>query len=126
MKPLRILVVEDDAVMGMLLAELLVNMGHAVCGLAKTEAAAVATAARHRPDLMIVDMQLAEGTGVSAVEAIVRTGPIPHVFMSGRSLEPVNPDAVVLRKPFREPDLARAIARVLAAAATVAEEGKGA
>ena len=126
MKPLRILVVEDDVVMGVLLAELLVNMGHVVCGIAKTAAAAVATAARHRPDLMIVDMQLAEGTGVSAVEAIIRTGPVPHVFMSGRSLGPTHPDAVVLRKPFREPDLVRAIARVLGAAATVAGEGKGA
>ena len=73
---------------------------------------------------MIVDMQLAKGTGVSAVEAIVRTDPIPHVFMSGRSLGHTHPDAVVLRKPFLEPDLVRAIARVLDAATSVAREGE--
>jgi CheY-like chemotaxis protein len=45
--------------------------------------AEVAAAERHRPDLMIVDLKLAVGTGIAAVERITRAGPIPHVFMSG-------------------------------------------
>jgi two-component system, response regulator PdtaR len=46
MKTLRILVVEDDALFGMLLAELLAMMGHDVCGIEATEADAVAAAVR--------------------------------------------------------------------------------
>ena len=49
MKVLRILVVEDDALIGMLLAEVLVGMGHEVCAIEANEADAVAAAARCRP-----------------------------------------------------------------------------
>ncbi len=42
MKPLRILVVEDDALIAMVLGELLTAMGHEVCDTAATQADAVA------------------------------------------------------------------------------------
>ena len=38
MGPLRILVVEDDALIGMLLADMLDAMGHTVCAVARTQA----------------------------------------------------------------------------------------
>jgi CheY-like chemotaxis protein len=113
MKPLRILVVEDDAVIGMLLSEMLADMGHDVCGVEVTEAAAVAAATRHRPDLMIVDAWLADGTGVSAVAQILRAGWVPHVFISGARIQPERPGAVALQKPFLQSDLVRAIQRAL-------------
>ena len=37
MKALRVLVIEDDALIGLLLAELLAGMGHDVCATAATE-----------------------------------------------------------------------------------------
>ena len=37
MRPLRILLVDDDAMIGTLLAELLDEMGHVVCGIEATE-----------------------------------------------------------------------------------------
>jgi CheY-like chemotaxis protein len=52
MKALRVLVVEDDALIVMLLSELLVGMGHDVCAIAGTEAEAVSAATRYDPDLM--------------------------------------------------------------------------
>src|ERR1700719_4544619 len=58
MKALRVLVIEDDALIAMLLSELLAGMGHDVCATAATEADAVTAATRHRPDLMIVDARL--------------------------------------------------------------------
>jgi len=61
----------------------LAMMGHEVCGVETTEATAVAAALRHRPDLMIVDARLRGGCGVSAVEAILRTTFVPHLFVSG-------------------------------------------
>lgn len=113
MMALRIVVVEDDAVIGMLLAETLAALGHEVCAVEATEAGAVAAAARHRPDLMIVDMHLASGSGPSAMAAIACAGPVPHVLITGHGLHRALPGAVVLSKPFREADLVQAIGRVL-------------
>jgi two-component system, response regulator PdtaR len=75
MKALRILVAEDDTIVGMLLGELLKEMGHDVCAIETTEADAVAAAVRCRPDLMIIDVRLGDGSGISAVKEILRTGP---------------------------------------------------
>ena len=83
MKALSVLVVEDDSIVGMLLGELLELMGYDVCGIEATEAGAVAAAVRCSPDLMIVDVQLSNGSGISAVEEILRTKAIPYVFVSG-------------------------------------------
>ena len=113
MSPLRVLVVEDDAVIGTLLAEILVGMGYDVSAVEATEADAVTAAAGSRPDLMIVDVQLTDGSGVSAVGQILRNGPIPHVFISGASVASVPFGAVILQKPFRESDLVWAIRRAL-------------
>ena len=66
----------------MLLAELLAEMGHEVCAVETTEAGAVAAALRHAPDLMIVDVQLDEGNGISAVGEAIRSKFIPHRFVS--------------------------------------------
>jgi CheY-like chemotaxis protein len=117
MKVLRILVVEDDTITGMLLGELLTSMGYDVCAIESTEADAVTAAARCRPDLMIVDVRLGEGSGVSAVEEILRAGPVSHVFVSGdiSGVPALTPGTVIIRKPYREPDLAQAIQRAIGA-----------
>jgi CheY-like chemotaxis protein len=119
MKALRVLVVEDDSLIAMLLAEVLAGMGHEVCATAGTEADAIEAAIRDRPDLMIVDAGLGRGSGVAAVEKILHAAPIAHVFMSGdaRKVQALRPNAVVVRKPFRETELVRAIEIALGAAA---------
>ena len=48
MKALRILIVEDDALIGMLLAEMLEDMGHGLCAIEATEADAVTAVIRCR------------------------------------------------------------------------------
>jgi CheY-like chemotaxis protein len=118
MTALRVLVVEDDTIIGLLLAEMLEEMGYDVCAIESTEATAVAAAARCKPDLMIVDVQLGHGSGVVAVEEMLRSGPIPHVFVSGdrTRLQALRSSAVVIQKPFREADLVRAIQRALGGA----------
>ncbi|MDQ0505808.1 response regulator [Xanthobacter agilis] len=115
MTALRILIVEDDAVIGMHLAEVLEGMGHDVCSIEATEAGAVAAADRDRPDLMIVDAWLQDGSGVCAVKTICRNGHVPHVFISGdvARVKAALPAAVVVQKPFREDVLARIIQHVI-------------
>jgi two-component system, response regulator PdtaR len=119
MKALSVLVVEDDSIVGMLLGELLELMGYDVCGIEATEAGAVAAAVRCSPDLMIVDVQLSNGSGISAVEEILRTGPVSYMFVSGdiSSVQALRPGAVIIRKPYREHDLAQAIQRAIGAGA---------
>ena len=118
LKAQRVLVVEDDALIGMLYADLLNEMGHTVCAIKASEADAVAAAHLYRPDLMIVDAGLGKGSGVAAVSQILRFGFVPHVFISGdtASVRAIRPDAVVMEKPFRDADLARAIQRALGGA----------
>ncbi len=111
MRPLRILLVDDDALIGTLLAEMLDQMGHVVCAIEATEGGAVRAALRDRPDLMIVDARLRDGHGVAAVETILRTAAIPHIFMSGERLPAGRTPAVELQKPFMYRDLANAIER---------------
>jgi two-component system, response regulator PdtaR len=116
MRELRVLVIEDDPVIAMLLAELLAGMGHDVCATAATEADAVIAATRYRPDLMIVDAGLGQGSGVSAIEEILRARRIAHVFLTGdvAKVQLRKPDAVVVQKPFRLSELANAIDSALA------------
>ena len=118
MDALSILVVEDEAIIGMLLSEVLAGMGHRVCAVVASEETAVEAAALHLPDLLIVDAGLAVGDGLSAVESILAARFVPHVFTTGNALKvrQLRPGAVVLEKPFHETDLADAIELALSRA----------
>lgn len=120
MKAQRTLVVEDDAMIGGLLAETLEGLGHTVCAVETDVAKAVAAASHWRPDLMIVDVGLGEASGITAVKEILRNGFVPHVFVTGDALRGnwLGPDTVLIRKPFRVSDLDQAIQRALAMVAT--------
>ena len=113
---LRIIVVEDDALIGMLLAEMLVEMGHDVCAIEETEEGAVASAALCHPDVMIVDAWLGDGSGISAIDKILAIGAMPHVFVSGdlARVRKLRPDSVMVQKPYREAELANAIHQAIA------------
>ena len=115
MGDMRILIVEDDVLIGELLSMMLEDMGHEVCGIATTETDAVKTAAVQHPDLMICDMRLDEGTGPGAVETICKGGFVPHIYVSGNinGVLSVVPEAIVVEKPFRQHELMRAISRAL-------------
>ncbi len=115
MTALRILVVDDDAMIGLMLGELLQSMGHNVCAIEMTEADAVSAAIRCKPDLMIVDVRLRDQSGISAVEKINRKQPTPHVFATGdvSAVRTSMPGAVVIEKPFSELDVAGAIQQAM-------------
>lgn len=109
MAALSILVVEDDAMIAMLLDEMLDDMGYRVCAIAATEDDAVAAAMRCKPDLMIVDAHLREGTGASAVARILLIAPVPSIFISGAPVHREGQKSSILQKPFSAQDLARTI-----------------
>jgi two-component system, response regulator PdtaR len=115
MQSLRVLVIEDEAIIGMLLSEVLEGMGHDVIGVAATEGAAVALAAEYQPNLLIVDAGLTSGNGLSAIDTITKERFVPHIFTTGNALKVrlAKPDAVILEKPFDEDALIAAIDRAL-------------
>jgi CheY-like chemotaxis protein len=119
MKPLRILVVEDDAMVGMVLAELLETLGHSVCAIATTEADAVAAALAFAPDMLIVDVKLRSGSGLRALDRIQVGHLVAHVFVCGDAarIRTLRPASMVIQKPYFEQDLTNAMQRAFDAAA---------
>jgi DNA-binding response OmpR family regulator len=109
----QILIVEDDQLLGMVLAEMLDDMDLSVCAIETTESGAVEAALRLRPDLVLVDARLGGGSGIAAMEAIERHGKVPHIFMSGDRLPAGLDDAPMLMKPFSLRELKAALRRVL-------------
>jgi two-component system, response regulator PdtaR len=119
MQTLRVLVIEDDALIALMLAEVLSDLGHVVCATAATPAEAITAAHKQRPNFLLSDVRLREGSGIDAVTEILREGQIPHMFMTGDllGLHRRLPDAVAVRKPFSCATLAKAIAKALEAGA---------
>ena len=125
MKALRILLVEDEAIIAMLFADVLDGLGHDVCAIEATEDDAVAAAARCVPDLIIVDVNLGAGSGVSVVSKILETRYVPHVFITGDTsaaltVEAYETGSELIHKPVRVSDLARAIRRAAEARGPIA------
>ena len=112
---LNILVAEDDDLIGELLSEMLVQMGHSVCAVTTTQADTVEAAARFGPDLLIVDCRLSPGSGIEAVDLIMQTRMIPHILVSGNigKVRELRPEAVMLEKPYTRASLLSAIGRTI-------------
>ena len=61
-----VLIVEDDPLIALSLRMVLEDEGYEVCGVAATELQAISLGLIHRPDVAVVDVRLAEGSGVEA------------------------------------------------------------
>ena len=119
---LKVMIVEDDLMLADFAEEILVEQGYHVCGIARTVADALALAAQARPDLVILDLRLADdglGTEVAAqLPALGRPG-ILYVTgnMSQLALTSADGDAC-LSKPYRTADLIRGLEIVAGIVAT--------
>jgi two-component system, response regulator PdtaR len=110
---LRILIVEDDSQLATTLKYLVEdNPRYRVVGIADEEDSAVAAAARHLPDLALVDLRLAHGsTGFSVAVRLGDFG-VPCLFVSGKAPSFPMPDLALgcLMKPFTAEDVHRSLA----------------
>lgn len=109
----RVLIIEDEPLIALDLESLVTDIGHSVVGVARTRSEAVTLAARTEPQLVLADIQLADGSsGIDAVNDILRKQNVPVIFvtayperlLTGERAEPT----FLVTKPFK-PEMVKAI-----------------
>jgi CheY-like chemotaxis protein len=112
----RVLVVEDEMMIAMLIEDMLADFGCVVVGPAHDLDAALELAAvEPAPDIALLDVNVA-GRPVFAVADALRARGVPAIFSTGygdAGLREVDRGAPVLQKPFRAGDLAQALTAAL-------------
>lgn len=113
---LRIMLVEDEALVAMLVEDALTLHGHVVTGIADTRASALALADADRPDLALCDVRLAQGDSGRAVAITLAERGIPCLFLSGNCPESADHPLILgcVAKPFYTAGLGYAIAAAMA------------
>ena len=113
----RVLVVEDEVAISMLLEDMLADLGAEVVGPAGRLAAALDLAERERFDLAILDVNVTGEAIYPVVETLARRG-VPFVFSTGygqAGIDQAYRDRPVLQKPFGQADLAKILSATLSA-----------
>lgn len=114
----RVLIIEDEPIIAIDIESIVTEMGHLVVAVADTHKEAVEKAAEFEPDLVLADIQLADGSsGVEAVDEILSTTAVPVIFitayperlLTGERVEP----PFLITKPFRPEAVEAAIAQAL-------------
>ena len=109
---MNILVVEDEFLLAMALEDCLTRAGHHVVGLARSRAEALAHAARSRPDLVLLDIRLADGeSGIDVAADLQERMGVPVLYASGQVDEAAASGLGlgILRKPYSEADVLRSL-----------------
>jgi DNA-binding response OmpR family regulator len=117
---LKVLIVEDDLMLADFAEEILVERGYEVIGIARTVTEAVALAGRSRPDLVMLDLRLAEGgLGTEFAAQLPPLGRPGILYVTGNMSQValIHGDAC-LAKPYRSVDLLRGLEIVAEIVAT--------
>lgn len=104
---LRVLVVEDEAAISLLLEDMLMDFGCEVVGPAARLPAALDVVTRERLDLAILDVNVA-GEPIYPVADALMERSIPFVFSTGygsAGIKELYRNRPVLQKPFAQHDL---------------------
>jgi CheY-like chemotaxis protein len=113
---LRILVVEDELMISMLVEDMLAELGHKVAGTAASIEEATRLANQGDFDGALLDVNL-NGKTIDAVAETLMRRDIPFVFTTGYGQQGI-PDAYrdwpALQKPYQTQQLGQALARAVA------------
>jgi CheY-like chemotaxis protein len=115
-QPRRILIVEDEMLVAMLLEDILAGLGHVVAGTAPNVRQALAMLDSAAFDFAILDVNLPDGRSDAVADALMERG-VPFLFATGYGVQGVDGRhraAPVLQKPYDEGSLAAAIDAALA------------
>jgi len=114
----RILIIEDEPIIAMDLEAIVGELGHQSVGIADTKDDAVRMAERLRPDLILSDIRLADGSsGVDAARDILARFSVPIIFitaypdqlLTGQRPEPT----FLITKPFKRAAVQAAVSQAL-------------
>lgn len=119
-RPLRILVVEDNALVAMGVEMAVEQLGWRVVGPAGHLSAALSLAASEALDAAVLDVNL-DGAMVFPVAEVLRGRGVPFLFATGYDTPSVLPDmfrdVATVSKPFSTDDLMRALGALVASTA---------
>ena len=113
---LKVLVVEDEMLVSMLVEDMLGDLGCTVVGPAAELEEAMSLARSADIDLALLDVNLG-GKPIFPVADALKARGVPFAFASGYGEAGLSEDhrgAAVLQKPFREADLAKALRGLVA------------
>lgn len=111
----RVLLVEDENLVAMLLEDMLVELGHTVVGPIARLKKALEMAQHEAIDVAILDVNI-NGEQVYPVAVALAARGIPFIFSTGygeRGLPPQYRDHPTLQKPFQQSDLEKLFAVML-------------
>ena len=109
-----IFIVEDDALIAMLIEDMLADLGYRVCASAPDLERALAAARDTEFDAAILDVSLAGQSSLPVAKLLDERGK-PYLFATGYGTAPdgSRPDTLpVLRKPFQLSELEQAMKRL--------------
>jgi len=114
----RVLIIEDEPLISLDLAEIVESLGHEVSTIARTAAQAVRAAGDDTPGLVLADIQLADGSsGLDAVREILTKFEMPVIFITSfpeRLLTGKRPEPTFLiTKPYDPNAVKAAISQAL-------------
>jgi CheY-like chemotaxis protein len=110
----QVFLVEDEALLVMVLEDMLPELGYEVVASAHSVGSALQALEAHEPDLAILDVNLGGSRSFPVADALVLRG-IPFLFASGYG-ESILPDrhagAPLVPKPYGRYELERALANL--------------
>jgi two-component sensor histidine kinase len=112
----RVLLVEDEALIGMMMVDILAELGYSVIGPVTNVAEATAAAERRDFDNAILDINL-RGELVYPVADILISNGVPFLFVTGYSAERIDKryaNIPILQKPLQKKELQSAFAKARA------------
>jgi two-component sensor histidine kinase len=113
----RVLLVEDEALIGMMMVDILTELGYSILGPVTNIADAIASAKRGDFDTAILDINL-KGELVYPVADLLLESGVPFLFVTGYSAERIDKryaGVPTLQKPLQKKDLQTAFARAKSA-----------
>ncbi|HRK18380.1 MAG TPA: response regulator [Hyphomicrobiaceae bacterium] len=109
----RVMIIEDEPLIALDIETLVSDIGHTSVGIAATRDQAIELASKTRPDIILSDIQLADGSsGIDAVADILKAISVPVIYitayperlLTGERREP----AFLITKPF-QPSMVKAM-----------------
>src|SRR5690606_10480922 len=87
MQPIRVLVVDDSALMRQMISRILKDAGMEVVATARDGVDALEKVAQHRPDVITLDVEMPRMDGLETLRRLMRESPLPVVMLSSLTQE---------------------------------------